>query len=488
MANRKTIAVEAMADIIARSAANQPVLYSEMIKRRFEGQNIFKHLTGEPGSNKAVLKKRDWKKTSAQTMHFPTADALGGPEQVGEGDIEGKEENPVDRTFSVKVDLVRFSVGMSYYRSIFTTYGKEGGMTMLMAQLGDRVARYHQFRVLYHLREAALANAMTTLRPDGKAQADLEAGDTLSAGLIRKASNALAGNGARPMSITIDKHGTQIEQYLAVGTKSGLQAFVDSPQYLNAQQEAGARGEANRLFKGGYSDWNGIGILGFEPVRVLGRSPVGAPNLPIAHLGVAITAGTSKVNVVGGGKSYDSSQDPQPNYFETFDNYPLKVDNSPPSPSDDTRYAAIVNPDGTFMVFSYETNSKHQLVMIERLGASATGDQVTSLAGITWNASGKNTNAAVQGATIVPITENGIRHGGTYVLGAESSLFGIGADWNRLVSYSTNGTLDKAVQNVSVMGIGACKYTAEDFAPNAIYIEHAVDDGFLPVDFKTYNA
>jgi hypothetical protein len=269
------------------------------------------------------------------------------------------------------------------------------------------------------------ANARNILRPNNKtATSALRTADVFSTATVLHGVNTLTSLGGKPVRIGKSSAGAPIRQFVFLGVNHALESFRNSSSYLEAAYNADVRGSMNSLFTGDILPWNGNLIYNWDVEDPEDLAPAGCPLLPRAFLGTAIAAGTTAVDITGGG-SAAAAADTEVKFYGYFNNaaYAGCEGEKIAADTSTVRYVGILNLSGAnagkVMYASYKVNNGNKLVIFERLGASAVGDQVTTLGQITWGTGVYGgvslTTAAAEGSLVVEVNEYGVPYG--YMMG-----------------------------------------------------------------------
>ncbi|MFH1067541.1 MAG: DUF4043 family protein [bacterium] len=476
MSSLNKLEVNSLADVLAQDPKAKEEFWSNHLELLSQTKDIFSALEGTDGSRKPFYVREDLSKGRGDTLHFHVMEGLGGPAILGSNDAEGQEEQLSLGSYDVRVEIVRKVVGLQFAASEFTDVGSELDNRCRDA-LADWMGRYKQTAMMLKLINSA--QQRNTVRPNSRqSDSTLTLVDTLSTTVIEDAAEAAQINGAIPANIGQSVHGSEVHQFLVVGTKTGLRSVKASTAYLQGLREAALRGQDNPLFAGGYTDWAGQGIFEFSPVDYAGAGPVGCPMLPKAYLGSAVTAADTAQDIYGGGNTANVARTPAPQYFESFSNYDFKffADQDAETFTTD-RYVIVYNLTGAnagkWGFYQYVTNSGNKLVMAGRLRAAAGGIAETTLGGVTWNAA-KHTDAHPEGSLIIEANENGVPIGSTFLFGAMAAVRAYGRIKNlRIVSDHQNYGDDRGIGVKSIFGQAPCVRT-DGLGANYVLIRHAV--------------
>lgn len=296
-----------------------------------------------------------------------------------------------------------------------------------------------------------LGGGRNTMYVNGKSSTDaLRKTDVLDYNQMLKARVEIQRVGGKPGKITKDSAGNQIYSYTLVGTTDGLIPLKNSSEYQNMLDNAGVRGNENVRFKGGYVQLDGQVIKERIVLDASGRVPIGSTMNPRARLGVAITAGTTEFNIQGGSNATNAAIKLIP-WFRSFPKYAINwTDGTAYDPASDASfYVAIINPasDATSPLKwgfykcdgNVWTSELNQLTVDERLGSASSGDRITTVGNVTWDAD-VNTDAHPVGSTIVLCNASAVPIGYSLMLGQGAAYRGYGMDRNKRSEQYHEGT------------------------------------------------
>lgn len=298
-------------------------------------------------------------------------------------------------------------------------------------------------------------------------EADLLTADGLTYDDILFMGQALKPMGGRPCEVGTVR-GSPVYKYCVVGTTPGLFSLKQDADYKQILREAGPREkyDENPLFEGGYMDLDGHRIVEFNPIDPDGYAWAGSWFNPKAFLGTAIAAGTTAIDITGGG-SAAAAAITNVEYFRFFPNFAFEF--TPEDiyvPGSATQYLLVVNPRGPATVanpnpggvgmFAYTTgNDGNKITISARLGPTAAGVQVTTLGDVTYNAGvWANRHSLVHpiGSTVVLCNEKGVPIGDTVMMGAMCMLRGYGKYRNKRTQWNVDGDFETRKYITTVFG------------------------------------
>jgi N4-gp56 family major capsid protein len=490
-----------VANLVSMDAKAQEELWIKRIMMGADQENVFyDNMIGGPGSGKPFIRNDDLTKVDGNTINIPTMAGLGGPGRQGEGDRIGNEEKLRIGSFPVRIGRFWFGVGITDVSKEETVIGSQFD-NLSNQLLRKRLGKKKSEDMLMILK--ATATASNIVRPNFKSTREaLRSADTVGTTTITRAGLTASGLGATPVKVGKSGVGADIEMYLLFGHQYGLSSLKSESAYLQALQYAGVRGDANKLFKGDFTEWDGHGIYRWMLKDHANYGAVGSTLLPRAFLGEAITASTTAPTIKGGGDNTGADLTPAPNYFEFFSNSPYTFTNGNTIAADTAtvRYVAIVNLTGAdagkIGFYSYKVNDGNKLTGFQRLRAAAAGDAVTTLGNIIWNtapwvAAGAGnfaglTDAHPVGSLIVEVNSYGVPFCGSLMLGEGAGICGHGSLKGRNAAAARteetrNHGMDHGIGVETVYGTAATK-RVDGKTPNYVYVESAYAvDGFPAV-------
>lgn len=436
--------------------------FSKLLMVMSTTKDVFGQMEGPEGTKRPFIVKTDLSKGRAQTVHFSVSANTGFFPVKGEQTLEGNEEEVDLGSFSVTVDINRHAIGLNKKVKQFLA----AGMSLEEAYqelLSDHLARFKETDMKMSLRNKA--TEANIVRPNNCASInELTSADVIDTGVIGEALGALTGLGAEPMAINRSKAGADVLRFLIFGTINGLTPLSTNSQYLAAVQAAGVRGDDNTIFKGGFVDWNGQGIYAQNIVNPDAHGPIGDPMEPRAVLGTAIAAGSTAVDITGGGLKGPDAQN-RSLYFRWFYGYDYPWIEGQAANADSSEYYVIIYnvtgaDRGKFGVYKYvgTGNNGQKIAMSARLGPTAAGIAVTSLAGQTWNAS-LHTQAHPQGSIVIQVNALCVPVCDIFALGVASGLRAYGAIPMEKIEQVQDYGFKKGMGYMSIFGQDVAKDT-----------------------------
>jgi len=379
-----------------------------------------------------IWAKTDTAKGRGQSMVFTPMSGFYNKGKFGEALFEGPDDFEKVRVgdFTLTVDFIRNAVRNS--ERMEEVMGMRNEIkTKFNIELGKWLGRTKSEQ-LFGMFQLKL-NSENVLVANGKTTNTLGSADALVWDEIVTAGQAMKPLGGLPANVAGKQSGQPIWSQTVVATEAALLSLKLDPDYKTVLASGDVRGKGNTLFKGGYPSIDGHTIVPYNPIDHDGVGPQGSFLNPKAYLGVAITAGTTAVEIEGGGNATDAATGMD--FFRYFAGSPYEfVDTGAFSPASETRYLLIYNLTGADAgksgMYSYTTgNDGVTITTVNRLGSAASGARVTTLGDVTWDTgvwAGKHTDAHPEGSLIIPCNSKGVPIGDTLILGKCAALRGYG--------------------------------------------------------------
>ena len=465
----------------ALDANSVRALWQKTVDMFEQSTDFFAQFEGK-GMTSPILVKTDTEKGNGQKVTITTRAGYYGEGKSGDDLFEETTDFEEDliNSYGVTVDFLRNATSMSERAE--ELMGMRGELADgSAAELGKWMGREKTSRMMMLFRERG-GNPNLVVASGKGSENDLGTADGLDWDEIVNLQSQLEPMGGRPAKVAT-KNGVNIFRYLVVGTTPGLFSLEVDPDFKQVLREAGARGDENPLFEGGYVDVRGNYISKYNPIDHDGHGPVGSPWNPKAFLGEAISAGTTTFAIKGGGSAAAAAKTHK-KYFKWFGNYAFEfLPDDVLTPGAGVKYLLIVNPRdgsanaGKVGMYAYTTgNNGNTITITERLGSAAAGARVTTLGAVTWDTGvwdGKHTDVHPIGATIIPCNSKGVPIGDTVLLGASAALRGYGKYRNHRSQEQVNGGFVTRRYISSVFGQALRKDT-QGRAPGYIRLRHAI--------------
>lgn len=412
------------ASLAAQSANNLPQIWEKgAIIAEYEADWMAKF---EGGTKQSPVATKTLPAHAGAKIHFRTGTGLGadgvrGDELVSE--TPGPEEARFGN-FSVLVDYLRHAAKTNLRAGLVTGL-KDEIITGFNTHLGDWVGRKKTADLLMMFRHQGNGENYTVV--NGKTRETLTTSDTIGMSNIVTAGQALRTLGAQAATMIVDKHTKQkLAGYKFIGIGEAWTNLRNSSDYKTAAREAQVRGDDNPIFQGGLIKIDGNVLVEVNPPDHDMEAAIGSPLAARALLGTAIAAGTTAIDITGGGNATSGAKTAH-KYFEFFSNYQYRwgTESGQTLAADTTdRYCVIYNLTGAdagkWGFYRFRTNNGNKLTLhsaASRLAAAASGVAHTTVGGVTWDGV-KNTDAHPSGSLIIETNSKGVPFAKTLVLGA----------------------------------------------------------------------
>ena len=423
----------------------------------------------------------DTAKGAGQKITFTTRSGFYGRGKQGDAMFTALSDFEKTKLsdFELKVDWIRHATSMNERAEEVMGLRDEiatGDNVELGKWLGRK--KSDQMFGLFQL----LLPSDNVLVASAKTKDTLGSADTLDWAEIVRMGTTLQPLGGKPANIL--KKGVQaspVHSNIVVGTVPALSSLKLDSSYLTLRAQAEVRGGENTIFGGGYANVDGHVIREYNALDHDGVGAVGSFLNPRAFLGVPIVAGTTAVDITGGGADNVANAETGVDFFQYFSGfaYPFlqNVTGSAFAPPTETRYVIIYNKTGVdagkWGFYSYTTgNNGQKITMVNRLGPAATGAALTTLGGVTYSAS-VHTNAHPTGSIVIQANAKGVPIGSTIMLGASAAVRGYGKYRGQNMLQKQEGGFITERYIVSVFGQALFKDRAGR-VPSVIRLDHAV--------------
>lgn len=373
----------------------------------------------------------DTAKGNGQKITFTNMSGFYRKGKFGEALFEGPDdfEKVQISSYDLTVDFVRNAIRNS--ERMEEVMGMRNEIkSRFNVELGKWLGRTksEQLFAMFQLK----LNPENVLYANGKTLNTLGSADALVWDEIVTGGQAMKPLGGLPANVAGANSKQPIWSQTVVATEAALLSLKLDSDYKTVLASGDVRGKGNTIFKGGYPSIDGHTIVPYNPIDHDGTGPQGSFLNPKAFLGVAITAGTTAIDVKGGGSAAEADE---ADFFRYFPGSPYQfIDTGVFSPASETRYFLIYNLTGADAgkvgMYSYTNGNNGSKITINgRLGSAASGVRVTTLGDVEWNAgvwSGKHTDAHPEGSLIIPCNSKGVPIGDTLILGRCAALRGYG--------------------------------------------------------------
>ncbi|MBK1883663.1 DUF4043 family protein [Luteolibacter pohnpeiensis] len=388
----------------------------------------------ESRGNKAIIQvKTDTSKGKGQEITFTNMSGFYDEPHIGEELFSGPDdfEETQISSYSLKVDWARH--GYSFSDRTEEVMGMRGEIKSgANVELGKWLGRLKTDQ-LFGMFQLKL-NSSNVLYANGKTLNTLGSADTLVWDEIVTGGQSMKPLGGLPANIAAMGSRAPIWSQNVIATEAALTSLKMDPDYRQVLSQGDNRGKGNTLFAGGYPCIDGHCIVPYNPIDHDGIGAVGSFLNPKAFLGTAVAAGTTAIDITGGGNATDGAKTKKM-YFKHFPGFAYRfIGEGTFAPATETRYFLIYNLTGADAgkvgMYSYTTgNNGNKITITGRLGSAASGIRATSLGDVTWDTgvwSGRHTDAHPSGSLIIPCNSKGVPIGDTLILGRQAALRGYG--------------------------------------------------------------
>jgi hypothetical protein len=435
-----------------------------------------------------IRTETDTSKGKGQKITFTVMSGFYSEGKTGDALFEGQDdfEEALINDYEMTVDYLRNAT--RYTERTEELMGMRGEIAVgLPAELGKWMGRMKTERLFKMFQHKG--HSMNYLYANGRGNADeLTSADTLRWDEVVVMGQQMKRLGGLPAIAGKNRNGSHLFRQCVIASTDALTSLEFDSDYKQVLREAGARGEANYLFEGGYTDVRGHIIKEYTPIDHDGEGAIGSPLNPKADLGIAITAGTAGFDITGGGSTVAAGKT-KIKYFKFFPNFDYLF-----QPGDtlgsgtDPFYVLVINPPGgangnKIGFYKCVGNNGNRITVTERLGSAASGIRATTVGDVTWDDgvwNGLHTDEHPAGATVVLANSKGVPIGNSLMLGAGAAMRGYGKHRNRRTTQQHEGGFVRDVFVTSVFGQEPRKDRL-DRCPGFLQLTHAVQYAGLPI-------
>jgi len=397
MANVPAINVTEWAARLALANDSQEVKWMADIVLGTRGRfNPFHGLIGGMSGMKPITEVMSFQTLQGQEIVITLDRPLGGRGTQGAASttkLRGREEKVRHATYRAKVGLLAHAVEGEQIMKTESVIGKDWDNRQRQKlkewfawKQGDDI----QFECIKR------AHNRNTLYPNNKSSVDaLGSADYTNLQTVVEAQQLLNSNQSEPFDISKTKSGEEILKYLIMGPQKAWAGIAGSSAYQNLLANADTRGSENRLFKGGLPEYMGNLLYSWQVQDGTQVGPLACPLAPIAYTGSVLPSigdSTTAPTIKGGGSAVNAAET-DPAFFQYFPaaSY-IGHEGEKIAATTGTEYylgIKVIDPSsdqvGKIAIFSYKVNNGNQITAFKRLGASATGDIVTSMGSMTYD-------------------------------------------------------------------------------------------------------
>lgn len=435
------------ATMSAQDAASIRELWQKTVDTNEQEEDFFGRFESRTG-DKPVMVKTDLNKGRGQKITITVRSGYYGEGKSGDSHFlqPSDFEKTLIGSYDLSVDFLRHATSITDRTE--EVMGMRGELKSGdAAEQGKWMGRQKTERMAMLLRERG--GAENLMRAGGRSTDD----DIISSDIFDYDEVLAMGARMRPLggapAMIGNYKGQKIRKFIVVMRDAAQFSLESDTAYQSLLDQAGVRGESNPLFAGGLIPLRGHAFSVWEDIDHDGRGPIGSPFNPKALLGEAIVAGTSAVEVKGGGEA-DAASDTSKLYFKHFYNYAYEfLPSDVLSAGSDEKYFLIVNPPNAptdpnkIGMYAYTTgNNGNKITVTERLGPVDAGNQKQEVGSVTWNTgvwAGKHTQVHPVGATIVQCNAKGVPLGDTIMMGRMCTLRGYGKYRNLRTEQTEDG-------------------------------------------------
>lgn len=330
----------------------------------------------DPNTPRGIIcRKTDFSKLGGDTMVFQVMGPPAGPGVQGEAELTGRTSTPSFDTWNCTIEYKRDAV--EYTKKHLKKFAnKDMVLPATQSFMSQKSGLRRQREMMLYMRRYSTSNIF---RPNGRlSTGSLEYADTLDPTAASYAKSRATMNGAQPITKLKSRFGTIVNGYLCFATEEAMFGVRNHTGYQNAQQHAGVRGDANPLFTGRLTPYNGVHYFEHHVVNPGWNDVIGSPLAPRARLRVGFGADSAIGDcVLKGGTGSGSTVNL---YFQDFLGYDyLFTENQVAAPDSNEYYAWIVNPDGSigFVAYTGSGNNGNQITITKILNPDNTNDAST---------------------------------------------------------------------------------------------------------------
>lgn len=470
-----------------QSANYIPTLWKKGAEVMEQDEDFFQEFEGKSDSS-PIRVETDLSKDAGQTIVFRTRAGLYGDGVRGDTLIGDNVEEWKVGSYTLTVDYLRHATRRNQRTEDQTGMRSEiaeGVNEDLGKWLGRKKTR--DMSMMLRHRVDSSSKVIADVSSGTKTSAEsLKSADVITMDGIITWGQQLKTLGAQPAMIgkTVDKN--PILSYTLVSTGEALVSLKTAADWKQAQRDGGTRGDDNTIFRGAYSRIDGHAIREWNPRDHDGRGAIGSALNPKAVLGVAIAAGTTQLDIKGGGDA-TSAAITSAMFFENFSNYaypfgdssqpatggslsPLSATDWDTGSASSDRYVIIYNLTNSLAgsdankwgFYRFTTNNGNKLTtgnqtgnsttgVGDRLNAAVSGVGSSKIGNVTWSAT-VNTDQHPIGSVIIETNSYGVPFGYSFMFGAAGAIRGYGRFRNERSEQTYEGGFVKDVFITSVFG------------------------------------
>ena len=424
---------------------------------------------------KAVVEITDTRKVRGDTINIFSTAGIGGEGATGDNARRGTEAQIHSGNMTVTIGNQLFAVGYKQSAVDKSMIGKDvtsdKGLNEALRNLHNK-RKYNTIIQRMIQATTTAIGAQNLIFPEGVANREaLRSADTVDLSTIMYAGQYLPGVGAMPMDTTQDSGGSVGELFMFMTSDKALVDFESDPTNTQVLQYGWDRGANNPIFAGGFTKVRGHGLYRWIHRDHANMDSIGSPLLPRAKLSVALTGANTGDFIQGGGATIGASTNTTAQWFHNFSNGPFVMYggiNNIAASTGTTRYVMVINPTGSYGVYSYTVNNGNKITIAARVAIGVGTESYTHPVG----------------AVIVECNSAGVPFCRSLMFGAQAVVGGVGSI-NGNPADPQMGVLHKEVldlgNDVSIGVEGCAGYTAVTRAGDGAYTGFVVVESALRV-------
>lgn len=434
---------------------------------------------------KAIIEITDTSKVRGDTINIFSFAGIGG-EGAAQGDVRnGTEANLITGNMQVTIGNQLFSVGYKQSEVDKTMIGVD---IRKNPRIRDGLHNLHMKRktetIIWRMLQAAGYGASTfacttgpnlILPPGIASRALLKSANTVDLPTIMMAGDVLPGQGAMPMDTITDSGGSIGELFMFFSADKSLFDLESDPTLTQVLQYGWGRGQNNPIFGGDFVKVRGHGIYRWIHRDHANYDNIGSPLLPRAKLSTALVGANTADFITGGGALTGATTDTVPQWFKNFSNAPVtmygKVSNVSATTAT-TRYVMIINPTGSYAVYSYTVNNGNKITIAARVSIGVGTESYTHPVGA----------LIVECNVLGTVIGRSLMFGQQAVVGGNGSINGstTSPEMGRFIEQKLDMENDISVGVEGCAGYAAVKRAGDNAYPGFVVIEHALSPTAVP--------
>lgn len=241
-----------------------PEHWDTKIRLDAERKAFWDKFEGEEGSNMPIIRRNDFTKNAGDVVHVDVLSRLKTQGVAGETSLKGKEGKLTSSQFDLKVDWLRNAVGFNKRgtKRAFINAAKiaNQALSTWLAKTKDDecFAQLLDLGAQERLATADSATPTTIYPNDATSVATLASDDTMGAAELNKVKFVLGRKHALPIQTIMD--GKQMIEFFGIVMDDIAAEYYlkNDATWKQVQQDAGLRGEKNRLFTGAFGQYNSL--------------------------------------------------------------------------------------------------------------------------------------------------------------------------------------------------------------------------------------